>query len=579
MPNSEKSLILMVDDNLKNLQVLGNLLEGIYRTASVVSSAEALAFVKRKRPDLILLDIMMPDMDGYHTCRILHEQPETCDIPVIFLTAKRDTDDVVKGFKIGAVDYIIKPFNSAELLVRVKTHLALKKSREQHQIAMEALEVSKLKLDAVFQNIPEGIIMVDENMRVIQHNKMLEQICPLFKNITLDTPLPQAMQNCEGKCLKILKDTLTFRKQIREYHVSCSSGDGSEKNLILNCSPLLEENRTFEGALLVIRDITQLRVLEEKLKERHSFKQIIGKAKSMQHIYDLVEQVADVESTVLITGESGTGKEVVMEAIHNAGIRSKGPLVRINCSVLPENIMESELFGHVRGAYTGAVKDRIGRAQLADGGTLFLDEIGDLSPFIQLKLLRFLERKEYERVGDSKTFKADVRIIAATHVDLAERVRQGQFREDFFYRLKVMEINLPPLRERTEDIPLLVKHFCDFFSKQFNKQITGVSDSVLALFMRYPWPGNIRELKHALEHAFILCSSNKIGLKHLPAELFFDQKSTPALPDTAHDEGLNADIIRSALDRTYGNKAQAAKLLGMHRSTLYRKLLEFGIQK
>lgn len=222
------------------------------------------------------------------------------------------------------------------------------------------------------------------------------------------------------------------------------------------------------------------------------------------------------------------------------------------------------------------MKDRVGRIQAANGGTLFLDEIGDLSPYIQLKLLRFLERKEYERVGDSRTLKADARIIAATHVDLTERIRQGLFREDFYYRLKVMNLHLPPLRERIEDIPPLVDHFCHVFRTQFKKQISGVSDDVLELFIHYPWPGNVRELRHAIEHAFILCPDSTISKVYLPPEFQYPAEDTR---DVFLKGSLEKDDILNALSRTDWNKAKAARLFGIHRSTLYRKLLELGISK
>jgi len=572
----KKSLILLVDDNPKNLQVLGNLLEGSYKTAVTESGVEALEFVKKKPPDLILLDILMPEMDGYEVCRRLQDDPATKEIPVIFLTAKTETEDIVRGFEIGAVDYITKPFNGTELLARVKTHLELKQSKEQYKTALKALELSQMKLETVFQNIPEGIITVNKEMRVIQHNPPLEQICPLVSSIVPGISANEALKECQGECLKILSYTLESQKSVKEYHVTCQFNDEQEKSLILNSSPLIEKDKGIEGAILVIRDITHLKELEDRLRERHSFMNIIGKSPKMQHIYILVKQLADVETTVLITGESGTGKELVMEAIHHTGVRASGPLIRVNCSVLPENILESELFGHVRGAFTGAVKDRIGRIQAANGGTLFLDEIGDLSPYIQLKLLRFLERKEYERVGDSRTLKADVRIIAATHVDLAERVRQGLFREDFYYRLKVMNLHLPPLRERSGDIPLLIDHFCNVFRTQFKKQISGVSDDVLELFMHYPWPGNVRELRHAIEHAFILCPGGTISKAYLPPEL---QNRTEDTRDILLKGSLEKDDILNALSRTDWNKAKAARLLDIHRSTLYRKLLELGISK
>ncbi|MDP3425963.1 MAG: sigma 54-interacting transcriptional regulator, partial [Humidesulfovibrio sp.] len=350
-----------------------------------------------------------------------------------------------------------------------------------------------------------------------------------------------------------------------------------------NSSPLLDRENTFSGAVLVIRDITRLADLEKRLTDLHSHRGIVGKSKVMQDIYAVLDHLSDVESTVLITGESGTGKELVAEALHYGGSRSKGPMVKVNCSALSESLLESELFGHTRGAFTGAIRDKIGRFEAAENGTIFLDEIGDISPRIQLNLLRVLERKEFERVGDSKTRKANVRVLAATNVNLLEKIRQGLFREDLYYRLKVMVIHLPPLRERTEDIPLLTAHFLTHFQTSFGKPFTKCSDDVMRLFMTYPWPGNVRELKYSLEHACILCPGGEITAAHLPADLQLGRQpgvhaglartgTGQAAPPRPGSRGLTAQDIMDALARAQNNRAKAARLLGIDRRTLYRNM-------
>jgi transcriptional regulator with GAF, ATPase, and Fis domain len=281
----------------------------------------------------------------------------------------------------------------------------------------------------------------------------------------------------------------------------------------------MDQEGRFTGALLVIRDITLLRDLERELRERHLFQNMIGKSKRMQDIYRLLEDLSNLETTVLITGESGTGKELVAKALHYSGQRAFNPFVTVNCSALTESLLESELFGHVKGAFTGAIHDKQGRFQAADQGTILLDEIGDISPLIQLKLLRVLQEKVFERVGESNPQKVDVRIIASTNKDLKEKVRKGEFREDLYYRLKVVEVSMPPLRERLEDIPLLVDHFREMFNKRFQKEIDGLSNEVLNKFMSYHWPGNVRELEHVIEHAFVLCRGRVITLEHIPSEV------------------------------------------------------------
>jgi transcriptional regulator with PAS, ATPase and Fis domain len=347
--------------------------------------------------------------------------------------------------------------------------------------------------------------------------------------------------------------------------------------VVLNSAPLVDRENQFLGAVLVVRDITRVTTLERELKERYRFQNIIGKSHKMQAIYDLLESLTETNTTVLITGETGTGKELVAEALHYNSVGPVKSFVKVNCSALAENLLESELFGHVKGAFTGAIKEKIGRFQLADGGTIFLDEIGDLSPKLQIKLLRVLQEKTFEKVGDPEPITVELRVIAATNRDLRKKIQQGEFREDLYYRLKVVEIALPPLRDRDQDIPLLVDHFCEHFNETFHKHILGVSDTVLNLFMNYPWPGNVRELEHALEHAFVVCRGHRIEVEHVPQELRAStvphvRLQKPLLPD-------EAETIRQALRKTGWNKAKAARLLGIPRRTFYRKIEKYHLSE
>jgi transcriptional regulator with PAS, ATPase and Fis domain len=304
---------------------------------------------------------------------------------------------------------------------------------------------------------------------------------------------------------------------------------------------------------------------------------MIGKSKVMQEVYGLIEDLADTTTTVLITGESGTGKELIAEALHYHGGRAFKPLVKVNCSALAETLLESELFGHTKGAFTGAVKDKKGRFEVANGGTIFLDEIGEITPRTGLKLLRVLEQKEFERVGDSTPVEVDVRVIAATNKNLQKQVNQGEFRDDLYYRLKVVQIQIPPLRERREDIPLLVNYFCDSFNRAFGKSITGVSEEVLAIFMRYPWPGNVRELKHAIEHAFVVCHAEMIARQHLPPEITTGHDTGGPHGAESYDQEMQS--IRRALEKSGWNKAKAARMLGLSRQTIYRKIAKHKLIK
>ncbi|MBU1228947.1 MAG: sigma 54-interacting transcriptional regulator [Proteobacteria bacterium] len=435
-------------------------------------------------------------------------------------------------------------------------------------------ELLRANLEAVFRSIPDATITVDTDMRIIQTNRALAEVCCIGAELGQGKALTGVSGSCARACFSVLRTTLETRRPVVEHRVECRT-HAPGKVVVINSSPLLDRDHNFSGAVLVIRDITRLADLEKRLTDLHGHRGIVGKSKVMQDIYAVLDHLSDLESTVLITGESGTGKELVAEALHFGGARSKGPLIKVNCSALSESLLESELFGHMRGAFTGAIRDKIGRFEAAENGTIFLDEIGDISPRIQLNLLRVLERKEFERVGDSHTRRANVRVLAATNVDLRDKIRQGLFREDLYYRLKVMVIQLPPLRERTEDIPLLTAHFISHFQASFGKNISKCSDEVMRLFMTYPWPGNVRELKHSLEHACILCPGGEITPAHLPLDLL---RPAPASqphagqPPRPGSRGLRTEDIAGALARSGGNRAKAARLLGIDRRTLYRNM-------
>jgi DNA-binding NtrC family response regulator len=308
---------------------------------------------------------------------------------------------------------------------------------------------------------------------------------------------------------------------------------------------------------------------------------IVGKSRPMQIVYSLIESLADVESSVLITGESGTGKELAAEALHYLGPRKNKPLIKVNCSALSESLLESELFGHVKGAFTGAIQNKMGRFQKAEGGTIFLDEIGDLSRKMQATLLRILEKKHFEPVGDSTPLRMAARVIAATNKDLEAMVRVGEFRADLLFRLRVVELQLPPLRARRDDIPLLVEHFLARFNREFNLNVKTLSPEVERIFQDYSWPGNIRELEHALEHALIFSNGDKVvSVVHLPLHVRQACKPDAAqTPDSFSAKGNKsrlAEIVR-ALEQTGGNKQRAARLLGVDRKTLYRRLAKYNV--
>jgi two-component system, NtrC family, response regulator HydG len=446
--------------------------------------------------------------------------------------------------------------------------------------AEEELAKHRSRLNAIFESVKDAIFSVDKNMTITEANEATEKICGVPREEMIGKKFFDLHQHCAGACSHIVTKSLEQGTPSGECRLECRHKNNPQQIVVLTSFPLVGQDGNPQGAVLVAKDITRISNLERQLNERNRFQNIIGKSRKMQETYSLLEDLSDIETTVLITGESGTGKEVVANALHYSGTRTDKPLIKVNCSALAENLLESELFGHVKGAFTGAVRDKQGRFQAAHGGTILLDEIGDISPRIQLKLLRVLQEKEFERVGESATLKVDVRVIACTNQNLKQKVREGDFREDLYYRLKVVEIEIPPLRERSEDIPLLIEHFCNHFNKQFKKQIEGVSDEVLMIFMNYPWPGNVRELEHVIERAFVLCRDRIIRIEHISSEIRDHVGRQPIDvegPVIRERSNLDRQVLLNTLKKTGWNKARTARLLGVGRQTLYRKLYQYNL--
>ncbi|MBI4688214.1 MAG: sigma 54-interacting transcriptional regulator [Nitrospirae bacterium] len=438
--------------------------------------------------------------------------------------------------------------------------------------SQQSYKLLNSRLQAIFSSIREAIITVDKDLRIIEVNEASKGICGISRS-DIGKNLHSCFI-CNGGCLKAIEETLRSEKAISLDNILCAHKDKSNTKVVeFYSSPLLDTEGRFMGAILVFNDRTRLATLESSLQMRQQLHNIVGQSDCMQNIYSLISDLANIQSTVLITGESGTGKELVAEALHYGGERRDKPFVRVNCSALSESLLESELFGHVKGAFTGADRNRVGRLEMADGGTVFLDEIGDVSRRVQLSLLRVLQEREFERVGESTPIKVDIRVIAATNQDLREKVRKGEFREDLYYRLRVVEITLPPLRGRRGDIPLLTEHFLKMFNNRFNKNIYGVDADVMSIFMNYHWPGNVRELEHALEHACIVCHDPVITVKHLPPELknFLNSQISPLGKSTPDDY----QSLRSVLERAHWNKTKAARLMGINVRTLYRRMSKY----
>lgn len=449
--------VLVVDDEESVCQMLSDVLsdEG-YRVETAADGREALEKLEQEHFDVALVDIRMPEVDGM---RLLERiQAAGLTLPVIMMTAYGTTDTAIQAMKLGAFDYVLKPFNLEDLLITLR--------------------------------------------KAVEMERMAREVAALRKELAGDSSRAQVM---------------------------------------------------------------------------------VGRAPAMQELYKQIGRVAASNATVLILGESGTGKELVATAIHHNSARKDGPFVKINCAALPENLLESELFGHEKGAFTGAVSRKLGKFEVAHGGTILLDEVSEISPAVQAKLLRVLQEREFERVGGTKSIQVDVRLLAATNKNLEELVREGLFREDLYFRLNVVTIHVPPLRERKEDIPLLVEHYLKTLEQPSGKEIKGFSPEAMRLLMSYDWPGNVRELKNVCERVMVMATGPVIMPEDLPYNLRPEGRemeaegrwSNKTLKEIVAD--VERTVILRALKEHGGNRTRAAEALGINRRSLYAKLKEYGL--
>lgn len=562
----DKAKILIIDDETTITSMLDRFLsqEG-YDVATANDVKEANARMAHKNFDLLISDIILGSDTGIDLLRTIKMKKLNC--PVIFITGNPNIETASEAVRLGAYDYLSKPVEFEILLRTVKKAL-------QHKALIDENTKYRSNLEAIFKSIDEAIITVDRDLVILELNKAAEEICG-FPASAKGKKYESFLDDCCGKCLDALKETIKTKLPAERGRFECNKKGRPKRIVSVTTYPLFDYQEKFNGCVMVMKDETRLVNLECDLHERQQLQNIIGKSAVMQRIYSFIENLSDIQTTVLITGENGTGKGLVAEAIHYHKTNIKKPLVVVNCTALSDNLLESELFGHVKGAFTGAVSDRIGRFQKADGGTIFLDEIGDISNTMQLRLLRVLQEMEFERVGDSTPIKVNIRIVAATNQDLRKKIRQGKFREDLYHRLRVVELAMPSLRERREDIPLLVDHFIDKFNKKFNKNIKSISMDVQRIFMSYKWPGNVRELQHTMEHAFVLCNNAVITKDCLQTD--FQDSSATDTQSTKKKKHYDKQAIVQALKETGWNKARAARLLGIARRTIYLKMNEYDI--
>jgi PAS domain S-box-containing protein len=434
--------------------------------------------------------------------------------------------------------------------------------------------------NVILNSIADGVFTTDNDGKITFMNKSAEDITGFSSKEALGRHCFDIFRAdiCQSRCA--LKETLKTKKEIINLPATILKKGGQKVPISISTAVLKNERGEIIGGVETFRDLSAIEELKKELSQKYTLGDIISKNHLIHDIFNILPNIAESDSTVLIQGASGTGKELFAKAIHHLSRRKEKPFIKVNCGALPDTLLESELFGYVKGAFTDAKKDKPGRFALANEGNIFLDEVGDMSPSLQVKLLRVLQEKEYEPLGSTSPRKTDVRIIAATHQDLSKLVNEGKFREDLFYRLNVVRIELPPLSQRREDIPLLVDAFIQKFNAKMGKQMMGVSDQALRLLLKYDYPGNVRELENIIEHAFVLCGGNRIDIDCLPKERTMNREEIKSFmpPEEKYPfEKAEAEVLERTLKKHQGNRIHTARELGISRATLWRKIKKYRI--
>jgi len=599
--------ILIVDDEVANLKLLADFLtQQGYQVRPAERPQLAIDSAMMQPPALILLDVRMPDMDGFEVCKRLKQDGRTCDIPIIFISALQDVQDKLRGFEVGGVDYISKPFQEEEVLVRVRTHMDLRNMQlnleeivarrtteleseiNERKQAEKKLTKSEAKYRGLVDNSIIGVFATTIDGRFTFVN---DAMVKLFNFDSTEQMIAHGSLECwrDPKDRERMLAALQEHGSVTNFEAESITHTGRHIQVLFSAKKIGSDIYGMVMDISELHDayaeIKQLQMqlqaesayLQEEIKLENNFENIIGQSEALNYVLHRVEIVAPQDSTVILLGETGTGKELIARALHQLSPRNKRPLVKVNCATLPAGLIESELFGHEKGAFTGAATSQVGRFELANKSTLFLDEIAEIPLELQAKLLHVLESGEFERLGSPRTIHSDARIIAATNRDLEEQVRKKRFREDLWYRLKIFPITIPPMRNRIEDIPFLVDHFAQLFSRKMVKEASAlkISNASMQALQAYPWPGNVRELIHVIESAFITSKKNK---------LHFD------LPETASGaarrlktfEEMEREYILKVLKVTnwkIKGKDSASAILGLHPNTLHSRIKKLGLKR
>ncbi len=547
-------LLVVEDEAVVAIDIRGHLERLGYEVVAVTDTGEeACRLAAELTPDLVLMDIQLRGaMDGVEAGLQIRRQ---LSLPVIYLTAYADEETLGRAKATGPHGYVLKPFDERDL------HVTLEVALHKHQLERR-LEESHQQLLAVLDALSVGAVLVDDGGDIGFLNGAARQMLDLPASAAGSwqraLPLPETTQE--------ELEALWLRPAGQRQALRTETVGGRALEI-----ELADDPRAPDGRILFVRDVSELRDLRLLLDKRFAFENMVGESEAMQRVFQLVRDLAPVDVAVLVRGETGTGKELVANAIHNRSERRDGPFVAVNCGGLSDDLAASHLFGHKRGSFTGAIADHAGYFETADRGTLFLDEIGELSPKLQSSLLRVLEERVIVRVGESRPRRIDVRLIAATHRDLEADIESGVFRRDLFYRIRAAQIDLPALRERREDIPLLVRSFLTAYRARQATAVEGFGAAAAGHLLTHDWPGNVRELKHAVEFSVIRCRGRQIDVADLPPEVA--EGPAESRPTSEPDQ------IRAALRESGGNRKKAAAILGLSRTTLYRRLKQLGIDE